>query len=88
MQARLDASVMQAFAGAVAHAAFGRLRIRHISTLNYNFRASNDTGRESIVNREGLSNLKRETAPLRLWDIVAAYSGGNASSRSSPDWTN
>jgi hypothetical protein len=52
VQAGFDAAVMQTFAGAIPHAAFGRLRVRHISTLNHNFRARNDTATKSIVNRE------------------------------------
>jgi hypothetical protein len=64
VQAGFDAAVMQTFAGAVPHAAFGRLRIRHISTLNYNFRARNDTARKSIVNREAGAIPEPKSTPV------------------------
>lgn len=80
MQIRLFAAVLEAFAGAVPHAAFGRLRIRHISTINYNFRAEDDTGRKSIVKCE--AGVKTEE-----WE-PRSYSAGSVSSRSSPEGTN
>lgn len=57
MQAGFDAAVMQALPGTVPHAAFSRLRIRHISTLNYKFRARNDT--------ETISNVNGEADPIQ-----------------------